>query len=92
MLIHLWILKVGYRDRIATGLDDLERLGCEKAITPDLLAADDAFEQASTTAVVDFVKRAHWRQHIAQHAAINGHVIGRASKFGERRKVWIMWH
>ena len=69
-----------------------KRLGRQKAVPPDLLAADDAFEQARTAAVVDLVKRADRRQHVAQHAAVDGHVVGACGQLRERREVGKVRH
>ena len=72
--------------RLAVRFEQQKRLGRQKAVPPHLLAADHALEQARAAAVVDLVKRAHRRQHVAQHAAIDGHVVGRAGQLARRSR------
>ena len=69
-----------------------ERLDGEEAVPPDLLAADDALEQAGVSAPVEQMKRRHRRQRIAQHPAIDRHELVTSGQRAKRLKIRQMRH
>ncbi len=77
-------IAVDDRDAIAAGFDLQERIGGEKAVAADLLAADDAFEQAGARTRVELVKRRDRRERIADQAAVDRHEVRHRGRGGRR--------
>ena len=79
----------GDGDVLSSSLEEEERIGAEKAVTPHLLAADDALKQAPAGAGIDAGEGRQRRQPVGEQAAPhrNEAVVGRqgpeAGEIGE---------
>lgn len=82
----------GDRDLIAAGLEFEKRAGGDKAVAADPLPSHDALEQARRAAGIDATASSNWRQHVAEHAAIDRHKLHALGQFAERVKIGVMSH
>ncbi len=79
-------------DAISAGFNLQERIGGEKAVAADLLAADDAFEETSARTRVEQVKGGNGRERVGDQTSVNRDEVRTAGEASKGVEVGVMGH